>query len=913
MFARSLLAIALLGTGDVSGEEVSDTTTADFCSSSKYRLDDEFAGGNMGDCRVLGESIFELNLHPEDEPPINPSPWYGFRITKLDASEAGRIRITLRYPQGFEHRYPARVSRDQLSWTQLPEDATVDRGNGVADLIFDVSDSTTYVSAQENLNVDWYHEFGHALHLDWPDLQEKVVGHSHAKRPIIAYETNPAAKQFVLLLGRSHPPEVPGAMALDAFIGRLAEIRRDACVYGSLKDCRFFTKYNFVLVPLLNPDGVVLGHWRHNLGSTDLNRDWGPLAQPETRAVVDFVERLESSGSILRTMLDFHSTKRNVLYTQTNEDQTDPPNFAKRWFDRVAEATPLRENEGFASGFEHAERELSNVGTSKNFFFKRNGIPSITFESGDDTDRMELVESVRRFADAFAMLLSEEEEMRSLLQMHASERGSACVSAFERSNPCDDYYCFLLTTNTASMLALHRAGLLSDDEVASFSATMLQAEQNAMEDTKLRVSDYLKLESQLIEIGGLEVTNIHIGRSRQDMHGTVRRMLVRHQWLQALESHIALQRKFVELAEGHRGTVIPAYTHGVPSQPTGFGHLLIAYANSLGRSIERLQEGYNRLNQAPLGSSVGNTGSVAIDRKYTAELLGFDAPVANSFDANFISPLDYRQELADILAGSAAVVQQLVANIHSQQRNPWPWIYVSREQVSQSSSMPQKRNPRSLDRLRTTANDVLTLAIRTRLRSHNVDAGMHDYRLLDSVTDIVSKALDMNSKLSQLLDSLVVDQERALQEINNSFAASAQIADLLHKETELSFRQAQELTAAVVEYARENGKLFNQLSQRDLNAVAREITNTNFPVSRSAVMRVIDPIYLVASRKGLGGPQLAAIDEQISLTKNRLDETEFWLMQSKSKIIEAEAAMQNLIFDSCSLVKDEQPVIEDIR
>lgn len=913
MFARPLLAIALLSTGYVFGQEVSDMTTAGSCSSSKYRLDDEFAGGNMGDCRVLGESIFELNLKPEDEPPINPSPWYGIRITRLDADVAGRIRVTLRYPQGFEHRYPAKFSRDQLSWTLLPEEATAERGNGVVDLIFEVSDSTTYIAAQENLNVDWYREFGHSLQLDWPDLQDKVVGHSHAKRSIIAYETNPAAKQFVLLLGRSHPPEVPGAMALNAFIGRLAEIRRDACVYGTLKDCRFFTKFNFVVVPLLNPDGVVLGHWRHNLGSTDLNRDWGPLEQPETRAVVEFVERLESSGSKLRAMLDFHSTNRNVLYTQTNEDQTDPPTFAKRWFDRVAEATPFKETEGFASGFEHAERELSNLGTSKNFFFRRNGIPSITFESGDETDRMELIESVSRFADAFAMLLSEEEEMRSLLQMHASERGNACVSAFERLNPCEDYYCFLLTTNAASMLALHRADLLSDGEVASFSATMLQAEKNATEDTNLRVSDYLKLESQLIEIGGLEVTNIHLGRSRQDMHGTVRRMLVRHHWLQALDSHVALQRKLVDLAERHRGTVIPAYTHGVPSQPTGFGHLLIAYANSLSRSIARLQEGYIRLNKAPLGSSVGNTGSVAIDRKYMADLLGFDAPVANSFDANFISPLDYRQEIADILAGSAAVVQQLLANVHSQQRNPWPWIYVSRDEVSQSSSMPQKRNPRSLDRLRTTANDVLTLAMRTRLRSHNVDAGMHDYRLLDSVTDIVSKVLDMNSKLSQLLDSLVVDQERALQEINNSFAASAQIADLLHEETELSFRQAQDLTAAVVDYAREKGRLFHQLTQRDLNTVARDITGSKFPVSRSAVMHVIDPIYLVASRKGLGGPQLAAIDDQISSAKNRLNETDFWLMQSKSKIIEAEAAMQSLIFDSCSLVKKGEPVIEDIH
>ena len=867
----------------------------------------------MGDCRVVGNSIFELQLVPEDAPPINPSPWYALRITKLVAGDADRIRITLRYPEGFQHRYRAKVSTDQLSWTELPDKATVARGDETVELIFEVSDLTTYVSAQENLNIKWYEQLGRTLDLDWPKLKESVIGHSHAKRPIVAYQTNPAAKQMILLLGRSHPPEVTGALSFEVFVKRLAALRRDACTRGTLQDCRFFTRFNFVLVPLLNPDGVAFGHWRHNLDSTDLNRDWGPFKQPETRAVIGFVEQLESRGSELRLMLDFHSTNRNVLYTQTNEDETDPPEFAQRWFRRVAELSSENEKQGFASSFEHAERKLTDLTTSKNYFFRRNGIPSITFETGDATDRLELVESVRRFADVFAMLMSEEEEMRNMLQMHSSGHGSECVAAFERMEPCKDYFCFLLATNAASMLALHKAGLLSDQDVAAFSSTMMQAERNAEDDPELRVTDYLKLEKQLIEIGGTEVTNIHMGRSRQDVHGTVRRMIVRQRWLHSIETLTSLQSQLVDLAERHRGTVIPAYTHGVPSQPTGFGHLMIAYAHSLGRSITRLQEGYERLNQAPLGSSVGNTGPYEIDRIFMANALGFDTPVSNSFDANFVSPMDYRQEIADILAGSATVVHQFIANIHSQQRNPWPWIYVAREQVSSSSSMPQKRNPRSLDRLRTTANEVLSLAMRTRLRSHNVDAGMHDYRQLDSVTDIVSTALDMFREFGVLLDSIVIDQERALQEINRSFATSAEIADLLYRETELTFRQAQDLTAAVVEYARENEKLLDQLTQRNLNAVARRVLNKNFPVSRSAVLRAIDPIYLVASRKGLGGPQLAAIDAQIASSREFSNQTKFWQIQSKSKIIESEAVMQNMLFDSCSLAKDEQAVGEDDR
>ena len=40
-----------------------------------------------------------------------------------------------------------------------------------------------------------------------------------------------------------------------------------------------------IVYPLMNPDGVDEGHWRHNTGGIDLNRDWAHYNQPETRQV----------------------------------------------------------------------------------------------------------------------------------------------------------------------------------------------------------------------------------------------------------------------------------------------------------------------------------------------------------------------------------------------------------------------------------------------------------------------------------------------------------------------------------------------------------------------------------------------------------------------------------------------------
>ncbi len=65
-------------------------------------------------------------------------------------------------------------------------------------------------------------------------------------------------------------------------------------------------------------------------------------------------------------------------------------------------------------------------------------------------------------------------------------------------------------------------------------------------------------------------------------------------------------------------------------------------------------------------------------------------------DANFIDSMEFKLEFAEIVSGLALTINQFVANVHSQQREPLPWLYLGDASVSASTSMPQKRNPRDL-------------------------------------------------------------------------------------------------------------------------------------------------------------------------------------------------------------------------
>ena len=138
-------------------------------------------------------------------------------------------------------------------------------------------------------------------------MDTRLVGKSVQGRPIILAETADRP-EFILMIGRQHPPEVTGAIAMQSFI--------DTVLGDSDLAHRFRERFKLGIVPVMNPDGVAAGHWRHNVNGVDVNRDWGPFTQPESSSVIRWVQQQESEGRTLQLMLDFHSTFEDLFYTQ---------------------------------------------------------------------------------------------------------------------------------------------------------------------------------------------------------------------------------------------------------------------------------------------------------------------------------------------------------------------------------------------------------------------------------------------------------------------------------------------------------------------------------------------------------------------------------------------------------------------
>lgn len=366
-----------------------ETVEGEYCQTEVFKLDVGFASANMASCAIVDARTIEVFLKPEDTP-INASPWYAVRLTP---HQSGDVRVVLRYEE-HPHRYKPKVSADGTSWTVLPDSRVDVKAAGYRVTIeLPLEDQPLFLSAQEL--------FTNAAHNAWTDTQaakafvsDTVIGASIEDRPIRMLRTDATgdAPRTVMLVGRQHPPEVTGALAMTSFT---EEVLGDTALAKAFRD-----KFDLIVIPNLNPDGVEHGHWRHNMAGIDLNRDWGPFTQPETQAAKSVIDGIDSPG--LALFLDFHSTRNNVFYTQPVGNDGTEYGFTATWLSRAGSKL---------SNYEFARQGSHNIGlpTSKTFVYEEFGIPAITYELGDETDRTEIADTARVFAQEMMSLLLEQE------------------------------------------------------------------------------------------------------------------------------------------------------------------------------------------------------------------------------------------------------------------------------------------------------------------------------------------------------------------------------------------------------------------------------------------------------------------------------------------------------------------------
>ncbi len=328
-------------------------------------------------------------------------------------------------------------------------------------------------------------------------------------------------------------------------------------------------------------------------------------------------------------------------------------------------------------------------------------------------------------------------------------------------------------------------------------------------------------------------------------------MNLRDGLLHTIGALIADREKLLKRAEEHIETIIPAYTHGVQAQPTTFAHYLLAFESALARATERLQEAYKRVNKCPLGTAALATSSFPLDRHRLAELLGFEGLVENAYDANHLAPIDSALDVANAYAMTAVQTGMFAQDLHTQYAEPTPWFMLgSGELTGTSSIMPQKRNPAALEQLRAQSSILLSEMQTMTWVSHNNRTGMFDYRMYDPVP--YARALTVFKLFGSVVDAVVVNKARALEEVNADYSTTTEIADALLQKAEVPFRTGHHFASKLTDFGRGKGLKIHEIPYSEAQRIYEEQAKDKLPLTEKEFREVISAEYMVFGRKGLG-------------------------------------------------------------
>jgi len=362
------------------------------------------------------------------------------------------------------------------------------------------------------------------------------------------------------------------------------------------------------------------------------------------------------------------------------------------------------------------------------------------------------------------------------------------------------------------------------------------------------------IEAYVIKEVGVEVGGkLHTGRSRNDQVAVDIRMKVRSELNDVSEKLLNLIVALLKVAENHTDTLMVLYTHMQPAQIGVFSHYLLAYADTLIRDFERLQECFVRVNLSPLGAGPIGGSSLDINRARTASLLGFDEILENSIDA--VSARDFAIEtlstLAMLMSGLSRIAEDLIIWSSAE----FGYIEIADEYASTSSVMPQKKNPCTLELIRGKTGQVygaltsLLTMVKGLPTGYNRDLQETKAPLWTGF-DTVKDSLEV---LTGVVSTLKVNKEKMQKAALESYIFAVDLAEKLVKEAGLSFREAHKLVGNLVKEASASGIKPRNLKPEMLEKLSEKILEKKIKVGHM-MKDAVNVKSCLTKRKTLGSP-----------------------------------------------------------
>jgi argininosuccinate lyase len=365
---------------------------------------------------------------------------------------------------------------------------------------------------------------------------------------------------------------------------------------------------------------------------------------------------------------------------------------------------------------------------------------------------------------------------------------------------------------------------------------------------------HMAIERRLTEVIGPLGGKLHTGRSRNDQVALDIRLYLRTQLDELHERLAGFQRVLVSKADANRTLMMPGYTHLQRAQPVLFAHHLLAYVEMFERDKGRIRDAKSRLNVMPLGSGALAGTNYPVNRRYTAELLGFPAVTLNSMDA--VSDRDFMIEVASALSIVMMHLSRLSEELIVWASQEFQFVDLPDAFCTGSSMMPQKKNPDVPELVRGKTGRVyghlfnLLTMLKGLPLSYNRDLQEDKPALFDAL-DTVRASLQV---MTELMRRLKVNGETLKRALQGGGLLSTELADYLVMRG-VPFREAHGITGRIVRAALVQGRDVTEFSLEELRVFCERIDKSVF--SRLTTAAAID-------HKGqIGGTARGRVEQRI--------------------------------------------------
>ena len=373
---------------------------------------------------------------------------------------------------------------------------------------------------------------------------------------------------------------------------------------------------------------------------------------------------------------------------------------------------------------------------------------------------------------------------------------------------------------------------------------------------------HMNIEKRLFEIIGDDAGYIHTARSRNDQIITDFKIWIKSATKEIDTALNKLIKTTLKVAEKNIETIMPGFTHLKNAQPISLGHYLMAYVEMFIRDKKRFQNNFESLNENPLGVCALTGTSFNIDRNYTTKKLGFKTPTNNSFDT--VSDRDF---VLDFLYSSSTCsmhLSRIAEDLIILNSDGFNLINLSDKIVTGSSIMPQKKNPDLLEYLRGKTGSTYgnLFAMLTILKG----LPLSYFKDLQDDKEIVFKTfdtlIDCLRIMDEILNNFYPNKKKMIELTNSGFITATDLADYLVKKHSMTFRNAYQKTASIVNFAEKNKKRLSDLTLNELKKIE--------PKLNSDVLHVLDVKNSVNSKKSYGGTAFSNIKKMIMKYKKKL-------------------------------------------